>query len=207
MTRRYDDEDDGEDDGDGGQKEKQARKRSFTWRWDNPAAGQELSWMYSCSLPPRRAPNDRSVRVAVAQRNFVALRVLQHPCEDTPVLHHGHAAYTMMTTVFQKRGPCNPHAIYDTGAANQNPTRFALGQVYPAPPRGCGTADLPILLAGQDFVEPLLLHDKRIPGAPLDTAPLACLFLGLPDFGVASSLATGYTRILCKAGGAKFGSM
>ena len=109
-----------------------------------------------------------------------------------------------MTNMLQECGSTKFNAIYQTHAANQRATRFALSQVYPTPPRSCTTTNLPILFAREDFVEPILLDDEGMFSTPFDPTPLASLSLLVPELDAAFIASDTVGRAVATGNAAKY---
>ncbi len=120
------------------------------------------------------------------ERLGVALRVLQDPSEDTLVRNHRPARHVVASNVLQKRGFVEFLAIDQPRAPNERAAGLALSEMYQAPPCRRAAANLPVFLSGEDFVQPVFLHDQSKLSAPLDAAPPTSRFLLASTIDIAS---------------------
>ncbi len=120
------------------------------------------------------------------ERLGVALRVLQDPSEDTLVRNHRPARHVVASNVLQKRGFVEFLAIDQPRAPNERPAGLALSEMYQTPPCRRAAAYLPVFLSGEDFVQPVFLHDQSKLSAPLDAAPPTSRFLLASTIDIAS---------------------
>ena len=131
-------------------------------------------------------PDNRTLFVFVMERLGVALRVLQDPSEDTLVRNHRPARHVVASNVLQKRGFVEFLAIDQPRAPNERAAGLALSEMYETPPCRRAAANLPVFLSGEDFVQPVFLHDQSIFSAPLDAAPPTSRFLLASTIDIAS---------------------
>ena len=131
-------------------------------------------------------PDNRTLFVFVTKRLGVALRVLQDPSEDTLVRNHRPARHVVASNVLQKRGFVEFLAIDQPRAPNERAAGLALSEMYQTPPCRRAAADLPVFLSGEDFVQPVFLHDQSKLSAPLDAAPPTSRFLLVSTIDIAS---------------------
>ena len=122
----------------------------------------------------------------VMERLGVALRVLQDPSEDTLVRNHRPARHVVASNVLQKRGFVEFLAIDQPRAPNERAAGLALSEMYQTPPCRRAAANLPVFLSGEDFVQPVFLHDQSKLSAPLDAAPPTSRFLLASTIDIAS---------------------
>jgi len=101
------------------------------------------------------------------------LCIFKYPREDTLVRHVCHIADAVSTDVAVESGFGDSDAIHQTRTAHQCAASFALREVYPATSRSRGTTNLPVLLASQNFVDPLLLHHEGNSCGPFHGASFA----------------------------------
>ena len=132
-------------------------------------------------------PDNRALLVFVMERLGVALRVLQDPSEDTLVRNHGPARHSVASNVLQKRGFVEFLAIDQPRSPNERAAGLALSEMYETPPCRRAAANLPVFLSGENFVQPVPLHDQSKLGAPLDAAPPTSRFLVASTIGLAPS--------------------
>ena len=131
-------------------------------------------------------PDNRTLFVFVMERLGVALRVLQDPSEDTLVRNHRPARHVVASNVLQKRGFVEFLAIDQPRAPNERAAGLALSEMYQTPPCRRAAANLPVFLSGEDFVQPVFLHDQSKLSAPLDAAPPTSRFLLASTIDIAS---------------------
>ena len=130
--------------------------------------------------------DNRTLFVFVMEWLGVALRVLQDPSEDTLVRNHRPARHVVASNVLQKRGFVEFLAIDQPRAPNERAAGLALSEMYQTPPCRRAAANLPIFLSGEDFVQPVFLHDQSKLSAPLDAAPPTSRFLLASTIDIAS---------------------
>ena len=131
-------------------------------------------------------PDNRTLFVFVMERLGVALRVLQDPSEDTLVRNHRPARHVVASNVLQKRGLVEFLAIDQPRAPNERAAGLALSEMYQTPPCRRAAANLPVFLSGEDFVQPVFLHDQSKLSAPFDAAPPTSRFLLASTIDIAS---------------------
>ena len=149
-------------------------------------AGQASAlWRHRQQTPYLR-PDSRTLFVFVMERLGVALRVLQDPSEDTLVRNHRPARHVVASNVLQKRGLVEFLAIDQPRAPNERAAGLALSEMYQTPPCRRAAANLPVFLSGEDFVQPIFLHDQNKLRAPLDAAPPTSRFLLASTIDIAS---------------------
>ena len=68
--------------------------------------------------------------------------------------------------------------------------------MYQTPPCRRAAANLPVFLSGEDFVQPIFLHDQSKLSAPLDAAPPTCRFLLASTIDIASVVRIA-SRVTC----------
>ena len=86
----------------------------------------------------------------------------------------------------QKRSFVEFLAIDQPRAPNERAAGLALSEMYQAPPCSRATANLPVFLSGEEFVQPIFLHDQSKLSAPLDAAPPTSRFLLASTIDIAS---------------------
>jgi hypothetical protein len=131
-------------------------------------------------------PDNRALLVFVMERLGVALRVLQDPSEDTLVRNHGPARHLVASNVLQERGFVEFLAIDQPRSPNERAAGLALSEMYETPPCRRAAANLPVFLSGEDFVQPVPLHDQSKLRAPLDAAPPTSRYLLASTIDIAS---------------------
>ena len=131
-------------------------------------------------------PDNRTLFMFVMERLGVALCVLQDPSEDTLVRNHRPARHVVASNVLQKRGFVEFLAIDQPRAPNERAAGLVLSEMYQTPPCRRAAANLPVFLSGEDFVQPVFLHDQSKFCAPLEAAPPTSRFLLASTIDIAS---------------------
>ena len=81
-------------------------------------------------------------------------------------------------------------------APDERAAGIALSEMYQTPPCRRAAANLPVFLSGEDFVQPIFLHDQSKLSAPLDAAPPTCRFLLASTIDIASVVRIA-SRVTC----------
>ena len=154
--------------GDGCLKKSVLVKHDICSRAQSTSMGRLLSVLLFISITLissnslRLDPCRGALLVIIFKWNVIALCLFQNPGVDMLVRHCRPAPHVVVGKVLREYRFRQRQTINQTGTACKLATSLALSKVDPATSCSRTPTDLPILLARQNQIKPLLLHNQRV---------------------------------------------